>query len=165
MPKALAKPPAQPALTEKQQKAVARKPVKVFSSKEQDSFNAEADALASELGWSGPDENVLHDVAVRDARRYLRKVFHEVHQSALTEERDTPEAAAVCEHLGVDDPAEVELVAKAIKAAYDRECADAPANPTSLPGDPKIGNMRANITASASAALGKLAEGESKARG
>jgi len=154
-------------------------PVIVYSTKEQDAFNAEADALAASLGWSGPAENELNEIRVEDAQNFLRKKFHEVHQFACHPSElasgATPEALAaeldadkklhtsgICEHLAITDEDEVALVRAAIAVAYDRELSATPANPTTHAG--KVGAMSANVTGSATAALGKLAESEAKAR-
>jgi hypothetical protein len=133
---------------------------RVFSTKEQEDFNAEADALAAKLGWSGPADNLLFDIRVEDAQNYLRKTFHEVHQSALTPERDTPEAAAVCEHLGLKDKDDLATVEAAITAAYEREVKDAPKNPTSLPGTTRVASMSAALEGNVSEIIGSGSGGK-----
>lgn len=157
MPKQIAQPPAPPAPAPAKKSGTGR----VFSTKEQEAFDKEADELAASLGWRGPDENAIPfetpegvvSITVRDARGYLRKIFHEVHQSALTPERDTPEASAVCEHLRITDADEQKLVADAIDAAYEREAKEAPQNPTALPAGKTV-NMSAALRGDLSTVLG-----------
>ena len=125
---------------------------RTFSTKEQEHFVEEALALGAELGFSGEPHAELRGVRVSDACAYLVKIFHEVHQSALTPERDTPEAADVAEHLGVTDADEIALIEKAIDEAYKREEAEAPANPTAVP-DKGVANMSANLEADVTSIL------------
>lgn len=162
MPKKVAQAPAavEPAAV-----ARIRRSGRVFSALEQEAFNAEGDRLAAALGFEGPDHFVLNDVRVADAKAFCRKVMHETHQAALTPEKDEPEAAAVCAHLGFDGDAEaLGLVEAAIAACLERETA---ANYSDVRATEaaRVELVAADLTGSAGAMLGKLAEGEAKAGG
>lgn len=127
-------------------------PGRVFSTKDQDEFIERASVLAERLGWQGDADNELNEIRVADAKGYLVRVLHEVHQAALTPERDAPTAEAVCEHLGITDADEAKLVADTLAALHESERAAAPQNPTSI-GETRVAQMSAGLAANLSTAV------------
>jgi hypothetical protein len=133
-------------------------PGRALSKKAQEDYVAEAHALAESLGFCGDDEFELREIRVVDAKGYLTKVFHEIHQAALNDHMHAPSAEQVCEHLGVDDPAEVKLVGDVLVELAKREAADAPRNAATatLTPEPRAVSMSANLQGSASTMMGGI---------
>jgi hypothetical protein len=91
----------------------------VQSAGKQEDFFAAGVELAAKLGWSGDDPTMLgNDIAVEDARGFLIKSLHEAFIAGAKSETLT-DPHAVCEHLGLEDDADLALVDAALRAALE----------------------------------------------
>lgn len=91
----------------------------VQSAGKQEDFFAAGAELAAKLGWSGDDPTMLgNDIAVEDARGFLIKSLHEAFVAGAKGEALT-DSIAVCEHLGLEDGADLALVEAAMSAALE----------------------------------------------
>ena len=136
-------------------------PGQVLSRKTQEHYTDAANALAAELGWVGDDDLELHEIRVADARGYLTKSFHELHQAALNDHVTAPTAATICEHLGITDIDEVAHVTNVVGLLVKSEAEDAPHNAASasLTPEPRTVGISANIVGDVTSAVGAMAGG------
>jgi hypothetical protein len=87
----------------------------VLSAHDQFFYEEKARTIAEQLGWAGEDHWVGNGIQVKDAKRYLCKILHEVHQ-AVVNGKEPPSAEKVCEHLGLDDKSEIaSMLSDAVK--------------------------------------------------
>jgi hypothetical protein len=130
-PKAQPPKPRKPSSTEMAQ--ALRSKVSVVTTKEQDDFAPAATEFAAALGWEGPGANVLNDIQVSDAVRFLTKTFHELHVCALnpgTTAVTKPTVESVCDHLNIED-GDIVSVVKGKLAQIEKDETPKPATPVS----------------------------------
>lgn len=84
----------------------------------QEDFADVGAALSAQLGWDGPDDHLGNDIAVADARAYLVKTLHE-HFQAGAKGEEQPDVALACEHLALDDEADVAMIAAECGRAFE----------------------------------------------